>query len=108
MFPIELWNAYDRTIMNLPRPNDSIEEWHNAFANHVAIVHLNVTKLAEKFRREQSKFEVDIAQMRQGQEPKLKEVQYQKPDERIQRLINDYSNVEIGEDLNGLAANMSL
>ena len=69
MFPIELWSAYDRTIMNLPRSNNSIEGWHNAFAKRIAIVHPSVTKLAEKIRREQSKFEMDIAQIRQGQEP---------------------------------------
>ena len=108
MFPIELWNAYDRTIMNLPRSNSSIEGWHNAFAKCVAIVHPSVKKLAEKIRREQSKFEMDIAQIRQGQEPKPKNVQYQKLDERIKRLVDDYSNVELGEYLNGLATNMFL
>ena len=56
MFPIELWNADDRTIMNFPRSNNSIEGWHNAFAKRVAIVHPSVTKLVEKIRREQSKF----------------------------------------------------
>ena len=108
MFPIKLWNAYDRTIMNLPRSNNSIEGWHNAFAKHVAIVHPSVSKLAEKIRREQSKFEMDIAQIRQGQEPKPKKVQYQKLDERIKRLVDGYFNVELGEYLNGLATNMSL
>ena len=108
MFPIELWNAYDQTIMNLPRSNNSIEGWHNAFAKRVAIVHPSVTKLAEKIRREQSKFEIDIAQIRQGQEPKPKKVQYQKLDERIKRLVDDYFNVELGEYLNGLATNMSV
>ena len=108
MFPIELWNAYNRTIMNLPRSNNSIEGWHNAFAKRVAIVHPGVTKLAEKIRREQSKFEMEIAQIRQGQEPKPKKVQYQKLDERIKRLVDDYFNVELGEYLNGLATNMSL
>ena len=108
MFPIELWNAYDRTMMNLPRSNNSIEGWHNEFAKRVAIVHPSVTKLAEKIRREQSKFEMDNAQIRQGQEPKPKKVQYQKLDERIKRLVDDYFNVELGEYLNGLATNMSL
>ena len=62
MFPIEFWNAYGRTIMNLPRSNNSIEGWHDAFAKRVAIVHPSVTKLAEKMHREQSKFEMDTAQ----------------------------------------------
>ena len=108
MLPIQFWNAYDRTIMNLPRSNNSIERWHNAFAKRVAIVHPSVTKLAEKIRCEQSEFEMDIAQIRQGQEPKAKKVQYQKLDERIKRLVDDYFNGELGEYLNGLATNMSL
>ena len=73
MFPIELWNAYDLTIMNLPRSNNCVEEWHNAFAKRVAIVHLSAIKLAEKIHREQSKFEADIAQIRQTTRTKTKE-----------------------------------
>ena len=96
--------------MNLSRSNNSIEGWHNAFAKRVAIVHPSVTNLAEKVRCEQSEFEMDIAQIRQGQEPKpkRKKVQYQKLDERIERLVDDYFNVELGEYLNGLATNVSL
>ena len=108
MFPIELWNAYNRTIMNHPQLNNSIQGWHNVFVKHVAIVHPSVTKLAEKIRREQSKFEMDIAQIRQGQESKPKKVQYQKLDKRIKQLVDDYFNVQLGEYLNGLSANMSL
>ncbi|CAF3251734.1 unnamed protein product [Rotaria sp. Silwood2] len=66
LFPIELWNVYDRTVANLPRSNNSIEGWHNAFAKRVAIAHPSISKLTEKIRREQSKFEVDIAQIPQG------------------------------------------
>ena len=51
---------------------------------------------------------MDIAQIRQGQEPKPKKVPYQKLDERVKRLVDDYFNVELGEYLNGLAANTSL
>ena len=47
-------------------------------------------------------------QIQQEQESKPKKVQYQKLDERIKRLVDDYFNVEHGEYLNGLAANMSL
>ena len=53
MFPIELWNAYDRTIMNLPPSNNFIEERHNACVKHGAIAHQSVIKLAEKIRLEQ-------------------------------------------------------
>ncbi|CAF4868496.1 unnamed protein product, partial [Rotaria socialis] len=89
LFPI------DRAVANLPRSNNSIEGWHNAFAKRVTIVHPTITKLTEKIRREQSKFEVDIAQIRQGQEPKPKKLKYRKFDERIKRLVDDYGNVDL-------------
>ncbi|CAM4984419.1 unnamed protein product [Rotaria socialis] len=108
LFPIEIWNVYDRAVANLPRSNNSIEGWHNAFEKRVAIVHPTITKLTEKIRREQSKFEVDIAQIRQGQEPKPKKLKYRKLDERIKRLVDDYGNVDLGDYLKGLAVNMSL
>ncbi|CAF2070117.1 unnamed protein product [Rotaria magnacalcarata] len=99
LFPIEIWNIYDRTVTNIPRSNKSIEGWHNTFARRVAIVHPSNTKLTEKIRREQSKFEVDIAQIPQGQEPKPKKLKYRKLDERIKRLVDDYSNVNLSEYL---------
>ena len=48
LFPIKFWNVYYRTVANLPWSNNSIEEWHNAFAKRVAIAHRNVAKLIEK------------------------------------------------------------
>ncbi|CAF3407635.1 unnamed protein product [Rotaria socialis] len=106
LFPIEIWNVYDRTIANLPRSNNSIKGWHNAFTKCVAIVHPTITKLIEKIRREQSKFEGDIAQTRQGQESKPQKLKYRKLDERIKRLVDDYANVDLGEYLKGLAVNI--
>ena len=61
---------YDRVSQNLPRSNNSIEGRHNAFSKRVSVAHPTITKLTEKIRLEQSKFEVEIAQIRQGREPK--------------------------------------
>ncbi|CAF4231708.1 unnamed protein product [Rotaria magnacalcarata] len=108
LFTIDLWNVYDRVSANLPRSNNSIEGWHNAFAKRVSIAHPTITKLTDKIRREQSKFEVDIAQIRQGQEPKPKKATYRKLDDRIKRLVDDYHNVHLVDYMNGLAANVSL
>ena len=107
-FPLELWNVYDRVCADLPRSNNSIEGWHHAFADRVAIAHPTITKLADKIRREQSKFEVEIAQIRQGHEPKPKKALYRKLDERFKRLVDDYANVGLGEYLKGIASNITL
>jgi hypothetical protein len=107
-FPLELWNVYERVNANLARTNNSIEDWHNEFAKRVTIVHPTIKKLVDKIRREQSKFEIDIGQIRQGQELKPKKGAYRKFDEKSTRLVDDYGNVNLVEYLNGLAANVSL
>ncbi|CAF3878141.1 unnamed protein product, partial [Rotaria sp. Silwood1] len=56
-FDHKLWTVNDRAVATIPRSNNSVEGWHNAFANRVALNHPNIVKLAEKIRLEQSKFE---------------------------------------------------
>ena len=77
-FDHTLWNIYDRVVADLPRSNNSVEGWHSAFATRVAIAHPTVKRLADKIRREQSKFEIDIAQLLQGHPPKPKKALYRK------------------------------
>ncbi|CAF1156767.1 unnamed protein product, partial [Rotaria magnacalcarata] len=66
LFDHKLWNIHDRVIAATPRSNNSVEGWHNAFANRVSISHPNIVKLTEKIHREQSKFELDTAKILQG------------------------------------------
>ena len=74
----------------------------------VSIVHPTINKLADKSRREHSNFEIDIVRIRQGCEPKLKKAAYRKLDEQIKRFVDDYPNVDLGEYLKDVAANMSM
>ena len=83
-----------------------MEGWHNAFANRVAITHPSIVKLTEKIRREQSKFEVDMAKILQGHDIKVKKACYRRLDERIARLVTDFDPTQIDEFLKGVAANI--
>jgi hypothetical protein len=107
-FEHTLWNIYDRVLVDLPRSNNSVEGWHSAFATRVTITHPTIKKLADKIRREQSKFEVDIAQLLQGHPPKPKKACYRKLDERIARVVRHYDPSNILEYLKNIAANVSL
>jgi len=100
--------VYERVIANLPRSNNSVEGWHNAFANRVVIAHPTIGKLTEKIRREQSKFEIDIVQLLQGHEPKPKKASYRKLDERVARVVNGYDVNNINQYLESIAANITL
>ena len=103
-----MWNIYDRVIANLPRSNNAVEGWHNAFANRVAIPHPTVAKLTEKIRREQSKFEIDITHILQGRASKPKNACYRKLDEQISCLVHGYDQSQMGQYLKNIFSNISL
>jgi hypothetical protein len=107
-FPIELGNVHDRVSANLPRSNNSIEGWDKVFSTRVFTVHPTINKLSDRIRREQSKFEVDIALLRGGQESKPRKAMYRKLDKKIQRLIAEYPSVELDEYLCNISIKMSL
>lgn len=106
IFDHSLWNVYDRVIADLPRSNNSVEGWHKAFATRVTVAHPTIKKLTEKIIREQSRFEVDIAQILQGRQPKPRKACYIKLDERISKLVREYSPSKIPEYLHSIAANV--
>ena len=108
MFDYEFWNVHDRVIASVPRSNNSVEGWHNTFGRGVAITHPDIVKLAEKIRREQSKFEVDVAKILQGHDIKMRKVCYRRLDERISRLVNAFDLSQVEEFFKNMAANIVL
>ena len=106
-FDHTLWSVYDRVIGNLPRSNNSVEGWHKVFATRVSISHPTVVKLVEKIRREQSKFEIDIAQILQGHEPKPRKACYRKLDQRIQHLATSYNPSQLDQYLKNISGNIN-
>ena len=42
-FSISMWNCFSRVHLDLPRTNDAVEGWHNAF--HVCIINILSTLL---------------------------------------------------------------
>ena len=108
VYPIDMWNVYQRVLSNLPRSNNSIEGWHRAFNNRVSVKHPTVTKLAQCIIREQSKFELDIERIRVGQEPKPKRKIYANLDARLKRVVATYDIEIINDYLSRVAANVKL
>ena len=53
-FPLSWWNVYNRVQMDLPRTNNSVEGWHNAFQGSLSCCHPTVWLLIDALRREES------------------------------------------------------
>ena len=64
VFPIPLCNVYDTIHEDLPRTNNSVEGWHNAFNLRVGVTHPTARKLVEKIRKEQTDNEILLEQVR--------------------------------------------
>ena len=108
LFPPQLWNVYDRVVRNLPRSNNSIEGWHQAFNRRVSMKHPTLTKLANCILREQSHFELDIERIRVGQEPKPQKKIYATLDSRLKRVVASYKFESVNDYLANIAANVKL
>ena len=68
--------------------------------------HPSTAKLADKIRREQSKFEIDIQEIIQGHEPQIKKTTYRKLNERMIRVVNMYDKNQLDQYLNNVSADV--
>ena len=51
LFPIDLWNMFNRTDEELPRTNNSIEGWHRGFQSNVSSCHPTFWKFLEVLQK---------------------------------------------------------
>ena len=97
VFPIPLWKVYDRIHEDLPRTNNSVEGWHNAFNLRVGVSHPTVRKLVEKIRKEQADNELLLEQVRAGAHVHAPKRIYRQLDGRlvdiVERIDNYHNNV---------------
>ncbi|CAF0998516.1 unnamed protein product [Brachionus calyciflorus] len=65
MFKIELWNVFNRVNDNLPRPNNFVEAWHNAFSS-MRNKHPSVYSLVDSLIKEQKRTEKELIKLNTG------------------------------------------
>ena len=103
-FPIRIWNMYERVRQQLPRTNNVVEGWHNAFNSNVGCSHPSVSKLFKFLQREQSLQEAKLIKWESGERIVRSKKSIER-DERIQLLVGDYENRDITTYLRGIAYN---
>lgn len=90
-FALGLWNQYLRVLNDLPRSNNSVEAWHNAFNGSVSIAHPTVARLARKLQQEQHATAILRVQRATGQPPAKKRKAYLRIDEALRTMVSRYS-----------------
>ena len=91
-FSIQLWSQFSRVIDKLPRSNNAIEGWHNAFNNVVGFAHPSTTKLARKLQQEQHSTQLLRRQLELGTTAGRKKKTYIRVNEALHAMVTDYNN----------------
>ncbi|XP_057321233.1 uncharacterized protein LOC130665011 [Microplitis mediator] len=106
-YNVKIWNHYLSVKMSLPRTNNSVEGWHNGFNKRAQASHLIFWRFIELFRSEQAITDIKLEQFVAGgggQNPTRKK--YPDKNERILKVINEYSNRHLLTYLRGIAYNV--
>ena len=95
LFPIELWNCYQRVLNDEDRVNNSIESWHKQFESDAG-KHPTVNKALEQFRIEQKHTEILLQQIGSGDFYERR-TKGQKRDENIKKVVLSFHSLTIEE-----------
>ncbi|KAK0415920.1 hypothetical protein QR680_012192 [Steinernema hermaphroditum] len=70
-FEVSMWNCKAVTELELPRTNNSVESWHNAFQGVMGMQHPDVYKLLDRLLDEQVRVKAICAKLAAGEVPPL-------------------------------------
>lgn len=99
---------YCTVIQHLPRSNNSVEGWHNAFAKRVCHKHPTLTKLVKKIRIEQAANEVALERLLAGNVPPAAKRKYVSQNRRLENIIETYHQRPLDDFLRAIAHNFEL
>lgn len=89
-YPVSTWTQYDRVMQSLPRTNNAVEGWHNAFNNSVSIAHPTPARLARKLQQEEHAVAVRRVQNGAGLPAPKKRKIYERVDCALDTMVRRY------------------
>ena len=103
IFDVDLWSVHTR-VNNLPRTNNFLEGWHQAFKNRLNVTHPTIPKLLKVVRSEQASNEMLIEQTSIGIDISRPNKKYRI--DRIKTICSSYNKEEGLAFLRSLAENV--
>ena len=105
-FEVNLWSCYERTLNCIPRTNNMLEGWHNAFKKRMVIIHPTEEKLLRKLHSEQASTEMVLEQISQGKAVGRSNKKYVVVNARLKNIVEGYSIENVLEFLRAIAQNL--
>lgn len=108
-FDISIWNMFERLATDLPKSNNSVEAWHNAFAKTIQCHHPHLARFVTHLKKEQSTSEQYITRYRSGfRKEEYNNSKYVQLRNRLRVLTAEYSFANVEQHLRGAARNSTL
>jgi hypothetical protein len=105
LFPPSLWSQYQRTVVGLPRTNNSVEGWHNAFSGSVNKAHPSVRALVLKLQREEASVAALSERLGAGHKLPMPQKKYRRVNGRVKNVVSGYKGDEFPKYLMSIAHN---
>lgn len=108
LFPITMWNMRGRVADGMPRTNNSVEGWHNAFQSSVACHHPTIYTLVDHFRREQDLTEQTISRIQSGitSSQAASKSKYAQLSRRLAAILPTYAGRDLKDYLRAVSHNI--
>ena len=106
IFPIQMWNMFNRTQQEMPRTNNNIEGWHRRFQGICNCFHPSFWKFIEMLKKEQSLNRLAIVQAEAGHPPPAQRRRYVNCNERILAIVDDFPNRDTLQYVRSIAHNL--
>ena len=90
LFPIPMWNVHSRVEHCMPRTNNSIEAFNNAFFQNISQCHPNIWKCITFLKKEEILVHTKILQFERGDEICYQR-KYNDVNDKLERTVAQYS-----------------
>ena len=105
LFPVATWNVHDRVETDIPRTNNSLEGFHNAFQSSILNTHPNLWKLLKALRKEESLAATRVLHRDKG-DSKTSKKKYTTLNTRLTTLVKNYDGQNKLQYLRSIAYNL--
>jgi hypothetical protein len=90
LFPPNIWNVYERTLIAEDRTNNHAEAAHHRLQTELGVDHPSIWKFIDGLKKVQKSRDVYMEQLMAGQLPPIKLKKFRDADERILKIVRDF------------------
>ena len=107
LFPVEMWNMYQRTLDGDDRTNNYAEAANRRLKSELGMLHPTIWKFIAVLKNVHKGRDEYFEKLVAGNEPQSKLLKYRKADEKILKIVSEYGSRNEVEYLRSVGHNLT-